>query len=639
MNVIRKHLSMINKNAFQKSMIKITWSDDIKLAKDKHYQLVINTLLGLNDKTSFEEGVKIILEYYQQVDVKHWMKSLKILMLIHYIENNVPQIIQLKISQYIQDPSAFEKQQAHAYEMNMQRNGIKKSSDNADYLAAIKINSPPTLPTKSSQKSNQLKPPTSSSCQQIDVVHQIIVQKYYSYLITLNQKLECISYLNEKEINSCSSFIQEWQRIKSLLVLFSIVQNFTWELEVSLTNFKKVTVVQKIACLLSNNLSLIYSMLKNIVQSVQSDYLQFENTQDFVRFFTFYSEFIVITKNISKFNLLKIQISQLFASEFKSIELYVINKELNREIELYNLNVKSLRRSKPGITDSMSLGVSTQIGDFNIKANKEFNRTKTTEMCFTKKTQADDDNSIFGDNPYMLQNADKSKQDKNIDNLESNLHNNRVKIQNDQNNDYAIDFNQNQKKEIKEADTKNNKSIKTSKEVVSDFKFIKLDYKDTTQNDVDQLKKKTSAEQNSQNDLEKLSLHTSNSKKQLSTPVYYNEIQDFKVQSKQFYDVKNNPLSFLRNNQPDQNKQVNILGLDEDDEQDLIQLKKVKNECFSQQNDEYQNEQIQEIESSKNFNSDNKSNQSEGTYSLSNQSEKNGLNFNKENQQNNLQIQ
>ncbi|KAL4450331.1 hypothetical protein ABPG74_009037 [Tetrahymena malaccensis] len=639
MNIIRKHLSMINKNAFQKSMIKITWSDEIGLAKDKHYQLVINTLLGLNEKTSFEEGVKIILEYYQQIDVKHWLKSLKILMLIHYIENNIPQIIQLKIAQYIQDPSAFEKQQAHASEINMQRNGLKKSSENGEYSVAVKINSPPTLPTKSSSKTNQLQPPTSSSCQQIDLVHQNIVQKYYSYLIALNQRLESINQLSQKDFNSCSSFIQEWQRIKSLIVLFSIVQNFTRELEVSLANFKKVTVVQKIACLLSNNLSQIYSMLKNIVQSVQQNYLEFENTQDFVRFFTFYSEFILITKNISKFNLLKIQISQQYSSEFKSIELYVINKELNREIELYNLNVKSLKRSKFGATDSMSLGVSTQIGDFNIQANKEFNRTKTAEICFTKKTQADEENSVFGDNPYMLQNSSKLKQDQNADNLESHLQNNKVKIQNDQNNNFFIDFNQNQKKEIKEVDSKNNKSIKASKEVVSDFKFIKLDYQDPAQNEVDLLQKKDSAEQTNEINLEKLSLHTSDSQKKLSAPIYYKENQDFKVQSKQFYDVKNNPLSFLRANQADHNKQVNIIGLDEDDEQDLIQLKKIKNECCSQQNDEYQNEQIQEIESSKNFNSDNKSNQSEGTYSLSNQSEKNGLNFNKESQQNNFQIQ
>lgn len=65
MNAVRKHLSLINKNAFQKSMIKLTWGEDMQLAKEKHFQMIVNTLLGQNDKISQDEGVKVIVEYLQ----------------------------------------------------------------------------------------------------------------------------------------------------------------------------------------------------------------------------------------------------------------------------------------------------------------------------------------------------------------------------------------------------------------------------------------------------------------------------------------------------------------------------------------------------------------------------------------------
>lgn len=46
MNAVRKQFRLINKNEFQKAMIKITWGDDMKLAKTKHFEAVINILLG-----------------------------------------------------------------------------------------------------------------------------------------------------------------------------------------------------------------------------------------------------------------------------------------------------------------------------------------------------------------------------------------------------------------------------------------------------------------------------------------------------------------------------------------------------------------------------------------------------------------
>ncbi|KRX05428.1 hypothetical protein PPERSA_05537 [Pseudocohnilembus persalinus] len=320
MKSIQKNLKLLNKSPYQRSVIKIFYTENNEIPKQKHVKRVLQAIFGEDQTIMPIEAYSIFIDTINKVKQNQWSNALNMLLVFHKAIKENSEIVK-KISK-ISDPL-----KPYQFQPGKKSEGkyvyIHKNFTQiySHYLSNISQNYPlfQQLEQQYYKEKSQLK----GNISQIqELKNQILVQKQEK----INNYFRLLPGI-EKLIQASSDIIQ--------------IENF---IRLSLQNFDKLNNIKYISTLLYNEAAFYLEILNHFVYD-KIDYLfQCENHQKIKILYRLYCEYTKILKSFKNLDRIKEYLqNQQINTKIPIIE---INIEKNKQIEFFMLNLQPDNDSK-----------------------------------------------------------------------------------------------------------------------------------------------------------------------------------------------------------------------------------------------------------------------------------------------------